>query len=399
MHHSRRRRMTASEILIASAAVFCGMIACAVMILHMKVIPVTAENADGSTATFRISPAEKLRSWQPFLHEDGALESKRYEMTPVTEPAGIKNGMVDDGLDMEQIQEGQFCILFLGMDESRLNTDVILLIMMDLRGSAVHVLQIPRDTFVPGFTSFSGCKLNSVYTQGSPDKKPVQRVADCLETIFRVPIDRYVIFNCNDIAEAVDLAGGIPVDMPYAITFEAGQIIPAGKQVLSGEQAEWLLRFRHDYTEGDIGRMKAQRIFMAAAMQRLRSLEPAEIMRILRAVMTKELIGSDLSVSEIAKLAEFAGSVPPEQITLHLLPGEGYRYQPPDGAQAYYAVWMMHKQPVIDLLNQYFRPYFEPEANLPVAELLRPEEYQYTGYDSDSTDLQKIADGETFMGQ
>lgn len=400
MHETKRRRMTASEILIAGASVFCGLIACTVMILHMKVIPVTAQGSGGGTETVCISLAEKFRRWQPFLEEQGELESKIYEMTPVTEPAGVKNGMVDDGLDLDQIQEGQFCVLVLGMDESRMNTDVMLLIMMDLRGSAVHVLQIPRDTFVPGFTSFSGCKLNSVYTQGNPDKTPVQRVADCLETIFRVPIDRYVSVNCEDIAETVDLIGGVPVDMPYAITFEAGKEIPAGKQVLTGAQAEWLLRFRHDYTEGDIGRMKAQRIFMAAAMQRLRTLEPAEMLTALRCIMAEKLISSDLSVDEIAKLAGFAKQVNPERITLHLLPGEGYMYTPPDAdGDVRYSVWMMHKQPVIDLLNQYFRPYFAPEENLPVAELLRPEDYQYTVYDGESTDLQKIADGETFMGQ
>lgn len=398
----KRRRMTAAETLIAIAAVFCGVVACAGMILHMKLFPVTRTLTDGTVYTARISLIERMQGWQPFLGESGSLESKDYEMTPVTEPAGIRNGTADDGLELDQIQEGQFCVLFLGTDESRTNTDVIMLVMFDLRGGAVHILQIPRDTFVPGYTSFVGGKLNSVYTHGHPNKAPVQRVVDCLETIFRVPIDRYVTAGCNDIAAMVDLIGGVPVDMPYAITYEADKIIPAGEQMLSGEQAEWLLRFRHDYTEGDIGRLKAQRIFMAAAVSRIQSVSSMALLRVIHAAVAQQLVESDLSVDEMRKLADFVASIGMEQITLHLLPGESYRYEPPvtdGGGIAYYSVWVMHKQPVIDLLNQYFRPYFAPEDTLPIAEILKPEEYQYTGYDSDGTDLDSIANGDTFQGE
>ena len=390
----RRRRMNLREWLVLLAAVTAALMLCTVMILHMKLIP---SGADGGSA--RISLIEQLRGWQPFLESEGALESKSYEMAPVTEIPGIRDGMVDDGLDLDQIQEGQFCILFLGLDESRSNTDVILLVMFDLRGGAVHILQIPRDTFVPGFTDFEACKLNSVYARGNPNRTPVQRTADCLEALFRIPIDRYITTGCGDIAEIVDLLGGVPVTMPYPITFEADKIIPQGEQILTGAQAEWLLRFRHDYTEGDIGRMKAQRIFMAAAMRKVSGMGKLRLLQVIRSITEQKLIGSDLTVDEIAKLGDFASSRSAEQFTVHLLPGEGYNYQPPvtHGITSY-SVWMMHKQPVIDLLNQYFRPYFEPEADLPVADLLTPAEYQYTGYDSDSTDFQKLENGETFMG-
>lgn len=391
----KHRRMNLREWLILAAAIPAALMLCTVMILHMKLIPVSTDGRPSG----RISLLEQLRGWQPFLEPEGALESKTYEMAPVTEIPGIRDGMVDDGLDLDQIQEGQFSILFLGLDESRSNTDVILLVMFDLRGGAVHILQIPRDTFVPGFTSFEACKLNSVYSLGNPNRMPVQRTVDCIEFMFRVPIDRYITTGCADIAEIVDLLGGIPINMPYPIIYEADKIIPQGEQVLSGAQAEWLLRFRHDYTEGDIGRMKAQRIFMAAAMQKVSGMGTVRLLKTVNAVIERKLIASDLTVDELGKLGDFASSVGAEHFTLHLLPGEGYNYQPPITHDiAYYSVWMMHKQPVIDLLNQYFRPYFEPEDDLPVADLLTPEEYQYTVYDSDSTDFQRIENGETFMG-
>jgi LCP family protein required for cell wall assembly len=320
-------------------------------------------------------------------------------MEPKKGLEGVKDGVIDDGLDLDQIQEGQFGVLFLGTDESRSNTDVMMLAMFDIRANEIHILQIPRDTFVPGYTSFEAGKINSVYKLGNPDKQPVQRVVDCLETLFRVPIDRYITTSCNDIAEIVDLIGGVPIDMPYTITYEADKIINQGRQVLSGQQAEWMVRFRHDYSEGDIGRMKAQRIFMAAAMAKISEIGSIEMLGYINKIVDKKLIGSNLTVDEISKLSDFASTIGMEKITMHMLPGEGYNYYPPDpGEIEYYSVWMMHKQPVIDLLNQYFRPYFEPENDLPIVEMLTPDQYQSTLYDNDMTDFQRIEDGDTFMG-
>ncbi|MBP0975031.1 MAG: LCP family protein, partial [Oscillospiraceae bacterium] len=176
-------------------------------------------------------------------------------------------------------------------------------------------------------------------------------------------------------------------------------IINEGKQVLSGQQAEWMVRFRHDYTEGDIGRMKAQRIFMAAAMAKVSEIGSIEMLGYINKIVDRKLIGSNLTVDEISKLSDFASTIGMEKITMHMLPGEGYNYYPPDpGEIEYYSVWLMHKQPVINLLNQYFRPYFEPEDDLPIVEMLTPDQYQSTLYDNDMTDFQRIEDGDTFMG-
>ncbi len=395
-HSKKYRSMTWKERLLSIAAVLGALALVTVMVLHIPFIPYTDKDSSCST---HISLMQKFRNWQPFLEMDGELESKDYDMEPKKEIEGVRDGMVDDGLDLDQIQEGQFAVLFLGTDESRSNTDVIMLAMFDIRGNEIHILQIPRDTFVPGFTSFEAGKLNSVYTLGNPNKAPVQRVVDCLETLFRVPIDRYITTSCGDIAQIVDIVGGVPINMPYTITYEADKIINQGEQVLSGEQAEWMVRFRHDYSEGDIGRMKAQRIFMAAAMAKVCELNTVEMLNDINQIVDRKLIGSNLTVDEISKLSDFASSIGMEKISMHMLPGEGYDYHPPVTHEIeYYSVWMMHKQPIIDLLNAKFRPYFEPETDLPIVELLTPAEYRSTRYDDDSTDFQRIEDGDTFMG-
>ena len=399
-HKKKRRKMNGKERVGIVFAVAAAVFLCLMMFVNMKIFPTEALDQNGSP--MRISLMEKFRGWQPFVEIEGELESKEYSMEPKKDVEGVPHGgMVDDGLDLDQIQEGQFCVLFLGTDESRSNTDVIMLVMFDIRDNQIHILQIPRDTFVPGYTSFEAGKLNSVYTLGNPNKAPVQRVVDCLETVFKVPIDRYITTSCSDIGQIVDIVGGVPINMPYKITYEADKIIEKGEQVLNGQKAEWMVRFRHDYSEGDIGRMKAQRIFMAAAMARAADIGSIEMLGYINKIVDKKLVGSNLTVDEMSKLSDFATSIGMDKITMHMLPGEGYNYEPPNPQTEItaYSVWMMHKEPTIRLLNDFFRPFFEDEKELPIVELLRPDEYRSTTYDEDMADFQAIQDGDTFEGK
>ena len=204
----KRRSMNGKERIGIVLAIAAAVFLCLMMVLNMKRIPAPEYDRWGRVIepVHKISIMEKFRRWQPFIEIDGELESKEYSMAPKEEAVETPRSMFDDGLDLDQIQEGQFAVLFLGTDESRSNTDVIMLVMFDIRGNQIHILQIPRDTFVPGFTSFEACKLNSVYTLGNADKAPVQRVVDCLETTFRIPIDRYVTTSCSDIGKIVDMS-------------------------------------------------------------------------------------------------------------------------------------------------------------------------------------------------
>ena len=340
-----------------------------------------------------------LRRWQPFA---GGAEAAYSGTLPVqiaavpeqsTDALPAVTAPADDGLALEQLQEGQFTVLLLGLDESRSNTDVILLLLFDLAGHEIRILQIPRDCYVPDYTDFAAGKINSVYSRGDPQKSPVQRTADCVSQSLLLPVDRCVTTGCGDIARMVDLIGGVQVDMPYEIEFEAGKIIPAGNQTLSGEQAEWLLRFRRGYAEGDIGRLKAQRIFLAAAVQQLGQLSTLKLMHCLYTIRQEQLLSSDLTADEMRKLADFTKQTDSRQITMHLLPGEGCTFTAADGTA--YSVWSIHAQAAAQMLNQYFRPHEPAAAELPVRELAAGE----TGYDSDCTDVQRITDGDVFDGR
>lgn len=399
----QRRRMNWKERLGLFLAIVAALALCFVMVINMKIIPVTNDDGSGHTYTTHISLMERFKSWKPFEEMNGELEQKEYDI-PVKKDADdnleVGEDKFDDGLDLDQIQEGQFSILFLGLDELRSNTDVMMLAMCDIAANKINILQIPRDTFVPDQTSFEAGKINSVYTMGKKDSSQIQRTVDCIEDVFQIPIDRYIITSCTDIVRIVDLIGGIPIDMPYTIEYEPGKTIYAGKQVLSGQQSEWMVRYRHGYNEGDIGRMKAQRIFLAAAMAKACDIGTIKLVNYADTMVDEKLIGSNMSLDEISKISDFATTIGMDNIHMFMLPGEGYNYYPPDWQYYdHYSVWSIHKEPAIDLLNMYFRPYYEPIFNLPIKELVTEGNYKNTLYDNESTSFEDLENGNTFNGK
>ena len=141
---------------------------------------------------------------------------------------------------------------------------------------------------------------------------------------------------------------------------------------------------------------------MAAAMAKVCDINSLEMLGYINKIVDQKLIGSNLTVDEISKLSDFASSIGMDRITMHMLPGEGYDYYPPNPQNGIekYSVWMMHKQPVIRMLNDYFRPYFEDEKELPIADMLGPGRYLNTAYDEDMADFASIDNGSnTFDGK
>ncbi len=392
------RPMRFSERLGVVIAIALAVGICLPLILYTKLIPYAYTDADGRIIKTQISLMEKFRRWKPFTGQQGTLDSKEYSF-PVKSEADVQHpDGFDDGLDLEQIREGQFSVLFLGLDEQRSNTDVIMLALFDIADNSIHVLQIPRDTYVPDYTSFCGGKINSVYALGDHSVSAVQRVVNCIEETFCIPIDRYITTGCEDIVAIVDLIGGVPIDMPYTIHYEADKTIYAGKQTLSGQQAEWMVRYRHGYAEGDIGRMQAQRIFLAALMQKVCDIGTFSLLRYADTIIDEELMFSDLSVDEMRKLSDFAQTIGMERISMYMLPGEAVSHQPKPNGDSY-SVWSAHEQPTVDLLNLRFRPYYQPIFELPIRELVTAGNYHDTTYDNESTDLGAVIGGNAFDGE
>lgn len=377
----------AKNILVKAGAILLSLAIIVLLILNM---PIIAYNKNGQP-TENISIITFFKRWQP-LNLEGDLEVPVQDFNVNSD---IVHDDFTDGLDLPQIIEGQYSVLFLGFDEDGFRSDVNWIFQFDIAAAKINVLQIPRDTFMPVYTSNITGKFNSIYGQESGDKTPIQNVVNAVQENFGIPIDAYVTTHCYDIVDIVNLIGGIPVELDEQIMYEADKIIPAGKSTLTGQQAEWFVRYRHGFSEGDIGRVKNQRIFLAAAMEKLLNIYEEEgslaFYGYLKEIYDNEYIHTDLSVEEIGMIADFATTVSMENVQVNMVPGEGADFYAPDGNN--YSVWSVHKQAAIDMLNEYYRPY---QNDLTLEESALEElvtNYLTTHNDDTSDNLQELHDG------
>ena len=383
----KKRKSSVQEKIIIAVSIIVGIIIIAVMVLNIPIIAVSKTDKSGGTYTEYISIINWVKSRRPMVGVEGELskDTNSYELNS-------NAGEIDDKRDFtnDQIIEGQFTVLCLGFDETRSNSDVIMLFHFDIINDKINILQIPRDSFVPDFTNSETGKINSVYTLGDENLIPIQRVVDAVRDTFGIPIDRYITTGCDDIVDMVDIIGGIPINLPEQVIYSYDKVLYPGEQVLNGEQAELFVRARKGYNEGDIGRVKAQRIFLAAAMEKALDLGPIQLTKFLTAVYNKGYIGTDLTLQEMSILSDFGSSIDLDDVTVHMVPGEATYYGD-------YSVWSIHKNATIDVINEYFRPY-QPELSydsLSITELIESDYYNTDIYDENQDTLQEIADGAT----
>ena len=172
-----------------------------------------------------------------------------------------------------------FTVLILGVSEDieTALTDTIMVASYNPKTQKATLLSIPRDTFVGNnkkkATSYD--KLNALY-QSSPEK-----ALDAVNEITGLDIKYYIVISNNALVELVDEIGGVeydvPIDMDYDDSSQDLYIhLKAGLQTLNGEQAEGLVRFRHnndgtsypsEYGDNDIGRMRTQREFLKVVLE------------------------------------------------------------------------------------------------------------------------------------
>ena len=150
------------------------------------------------------------------------------------------------GSDPEETKKlPDFYCLLMGKSENM--TDTIIVAKYSPSTGASALLSIPRDTFVGNNknTATASDKINSKY-QISP-----QRTIDAVNDLTGLNIKYYLTVDTKALRELVDAIGGVyfdvPIDMDYDDSSQDLYIhLKAGPQLLNGEQAEWVVRFRHN---------------------------------------------------------------------------------------------------------------------------------------------------------
>ncbi|MGW7005195.1 LCP family protein [Streptomyces sp. NPDC054933] len=152
-------------------------------------------------------------------------------------------------------------------------TDTIMLVHLSQDRSRLSVVSIPRDSYVP-FSElpphkdrFSETirpgKINAAYALGG-----LPLTIRTVERMTRVHIDHYAELDFAGFMRTVDALGGVPVHTRHPLHDPGtGLDLPAGTTLLNGDRA---LRFvRYADPSADIGRMRRQREFVAAVIDRV----------------------------------------------------------------------------------------------------------------------------------
>ena len=170
--------------------------------------------------------------------------------------------------------EKMYCLL---LGKSQELTDTIMLASYDPKTQEAALLSIPRDTFIGDNLNYASGwdKINSVY-QISPDD-----LLEHVRNITGINVQYYLTVDTEALKALVDEIGGVyfdvPIDMHYTDRGQGLYIdLQAGYQLLDGDKAEQLVRFRHnsdgttypyEYGGEDLGRMRTQREFLSELLK------------------------------------------------------------------------------------------------------------------------------------
>lgn len=219
-----------------------------------------------------------------------------------------------------------------GCEEDYKLADTIMVCSYNPKTQKASILSIPRDTYVGSDKTKASAsyKINAVYRNG----QNIDGMIEEIEAITELEIDNYLIIDTEALVELVDAIGGVtfnvPIDMKYDDPTQNLHIdLQAGEQKLTGEQAEWLVRFRHnndgttypsEYGDNDIGRMRTQREFLTAVMKQ--TLKPENILKISKILeIAFSNITTNMTYDTIKDYIPYAVSFNTENLQTGTLPG------------------------------------------------------------------------------
>ena len=251
------------------------------------------------------------------------------------------------GIDRSSQKEGDD-LNDAGVDDG--NTDMLLYVHFNNETGEMKMLQIPRDTMVTTDRSVSGnYRINNIAKTQAADSNSMNMAALCeqISNMYQLPIDGYMTIRLEMLVQLVDSFGGIELYVPQEMDYK-GSHLDQGYQTLNGDACEFLLRTRHIYPDGDIGRLNMQRQFYSALFRRLKSIGNIwDVAKLTPAVLN--YMETDLSASQLVGFAISVLKMDSSKIMICQMPikmAGKYNGQ---------AVVYPARQEDADILNQYFR--------------------------------------------
>lgn len=255
--------------------------------------------------------------------------------------------------------------LLIGLDKSESLTDVIMVGSFVSTTGEINMISVPRDTYTVfgenakkiikeiGKYTPKYMKINSVYSFGGGGENGVKLLDAVLEDMLGIKIDYYAKVDLDAFKYIVDTVGGIYFDVPkgglkYSDPTQDLYInLKEGYQLLNGEEAEGLVRFRKGYVRQDIQRVEVQQEFIKAFIKQV--FEKDTIIKNIGGLALNfiKYVKTDFSLSDLPKYISVIPDISTDNIKNQTL--EGYPKRVDRGA--YY---ILDREKIKIVVDEYF---------------------------------------------
>ena len=285
--------------------------------------------------------------------------------SPVSNP----NNTIEE--TKETRAKGIYSVLVVGTDQAGLNTDTIMVASLDSKHNRVSVMSIPRDTM--SNVSRNIKKINAAYANGAKDGEGnIDNLKQEVSYLMGFPVDNYVIVDLTAFEELIDALGGVTIDVPIKMDYDDPYQdlhihIEKGLQTLNGKDAIGFVRYRKGYAQGDLGRVKAQQLFISALAQQAAT--PATITKLPQLTdIVLDNMTTDLTYGELVWFAKEAVTVDmANDLHMFTLPGVAETVKP-DGSTQALSYYLPYEDEILEIVNEYFNPYSRDLVSLHVVD-------------------------------
>lgn len=193
-------------------------------------------------------------------------------------------------------------------------TDAVLLLHVTADRRAAQVVALPPDLRVdlPGGQT----TVRAAFAAGGP-----AGAVQAVESLTQVHLDHVALTDRATFARVTESLGGVRVDLPAAVVVDGRQVLPAGEQRLTGQQAlEWV----QGDDEQDPQRLEREQQWLRAILDRLGDsdvrTDPATWVDLVGVVAGSVAVDEGLDRSTLVSLVSSMRSLSPSDVALVAAP-------------------------------------------------------------------------------
>ncbi|WP_211125221.1 LCP family protein [Streptomyces yatensis] len=224
-----------------------------------------------------------------------------------------------------------------GRDTGTQRSDTTILLHLQAGGKSATAVSIPRDLMVdiPACDRPDGKRTQARFAQFNSAFEAGGAACSIrtVEKLTGIRVDHHLIVDFSGFKRLVNAVGGVEMCLKEPVDDDEAHLkLPAGRQVLHGEQALGYVRARYSIGDGsDTERIGRQQEFMGSLVKKVQSngvlLNPAKLYPVLNAATSSLTTDPGLdSLKDLYALVRGVRDIPREKIRFLTIPRQPYTY-------------------------------------------------------------------------